>query len=228
VSGRAAVFLDRDGVLNELVADPRSHAMESPLRREHVSLIPGAAAAAARLARAGYALVCVTNQPAAAKGTASVEQLYEVHERVLELLDREGVSLDASRLCPHHPQGVLPALSGPCACRKPAPGMLLDVAAALELDLHASWMVGDTDVDVLAGARAGCGTALLLHPHSAHKRSGRVVPDFVDVDLHGAVDRLLDERDAHPGMSSAPLTAHREPSSTARRGSAQIVKRTTT
>jgi D-glycero-D-manno-heptose 1,7-bisphosphate phosphatase len=207
VSGRAAVFLDRDGVLNQLVEDPRSHAGESPLQREHVSLIPGAATAAAHLARAGYALVCVTNQPAAAKGTASVGELREVHDRVLELLDREGVSLDASRLCLHHPQGVLPALSGPCGCRKPAPGMLLDVAAALELDLSASWMVGDTDVDVLAGARAGCRTALLQHPHSAHKRSGRVIPDLLDVDLQGVADQLLGEQDMRTGMSSAPSAA---------------------
>jgi D-glycero-D-manno-heptose 1,7-bisphosphate phosphatase len=197
------VFLDRDGVLNNLVADPRSRLMESPLKREDVSLIAGAAPAASRLALAGYVLVCVTNQPAAAKGAVSVERLREVHDRVLELLGLEGVRLDASRLCLHHPQGVLPALSGPCTCRKPAPGMLLDAAAALELDLSASWMVGDTDVDVLAGARAGCRTALLLHPPSAHKRSGRVIPDLLDVDLHGVADRLLGERDVRPGMSSA-------------------------
>jgi D-glycero-D-manno-heptose 1,7-bisphosphate phosphatase len=191
VSGRPAVFLDRDGVLNQLVADPVSGAPESPLEVEGVRLLAGAPAAAARLAGAGFALVCVSNQPAAAKGTVTVARLRAVHSRVLELLGREGVSLDATRLCLHHPEGVVPALSGPCACRKPAPGMLLDAAAALELDLSASWMVGDADADVLAGAAAGCMTALVQHPHSSHKRSSRVGPDLLEIDLAGAVKRLL-------------------------------------
>jgi D-glycero-D-manno-heptose 1,7-bisphosphate phosphatase len=187
---RAAAFLDRDGVLNELVADPVSGAGESPLRVEDVRLIPGAAAAAACLARTGYALVCVSNQPAAAKGRISVAQLLAVHERVIELLAREGVTLDASRLCPHHTEGVVPELSEPCACRKPAPGMLLDAAAALGLDLGSSWMVGDTDADIAAGSAAGCRTLLIHHPGSVHKRLQVVIPDAVADSLADAVRRI--------------------------------------
>jgi D-glycero-D-manno-heptose 1,7-bisphosphate phosphatase len=175
---RRAAFLDRDGVLNELVTDPVSGAAESPLNVEDVRLIPGAAAAAACLARAGFALVCVSNQPAAAKGKVSVTKLCTVHARVTELLAQEGVTLAASRLCLHHEQGVIPALSGTCSCRKPAPGMLLEAAVALDLDLTSSWMVGDTDVDVLAGKAAGCRTLLICHPASVHKRLRRVEPDL--------------------------------------------------
>lgn len=168
--GPAAVFLDRDGVLNELVRDRVSGMCESPLRVADVRLVPGAAAAAARLARLGFALVCVSNQPAAAKGAASIAQLLAVHDRVVELLREQGVRLAASRLCMHHEHGVVPALSGPCDCRKPAPGMLLDAALALALDLRASWMVGDTDADIAAGKAAGCMTLLVRHPGSFHKR----------------------------------------------------------
>jgi D-glycero-D-manno-heptose 1,7-bisphosphate phosphatase len=193
---KPAAFLDRDGVLNELVADPSSGVPESPLKPADVRLIEGAAAAAARLQRAGFALVCVSNQPAAAKGIVSATQLLAVHARVVELLTAAGVTLAASRLCLHHELGVVPELSWPCACRKPAPGMLLDAAARLHLDLAASWMVGDTDADVLAGRAAGCGTVLLQHPASAHKRSCRVGPDLLDTDLSGAVTRLLGERGA--------------------------------
>ena len=107
---RAATFLDRDGVLNELVVDPRSGLAESPLEVEDVRLIPGAAAAAGRLTQAGYALVCVSNQPAAAKGRVSLAQLCAVHSRVTDLLAEEGVVLDASRLCVHHAHGVVPEL----------------------------------------------------------------------------------------------------------------------
>jgi D-glycero-D-manno-heptose 1,7-bisphosphate phosphatase len=176
---KVAVFLDRDGVLNELVADPASGAPESPLTLAQVRLVPGAAAAAAGLARAGYLLVCVSNQPAAAKGRVSVAQLLAVHDRVSALLAQEGVVLSASRLCLHHERGVVPELSGPCDCRKPAPGMLLDAAASLEVDLSASWMVGDTDADIRAGRAAGCRTLLIRNPASVHKRLQAIGADAV-------------------------------------------------
>jgi len=185
------VFLDRDGVLNQLVADGVDGNSESPLQIEAVRLIPGAAAAAVRLAEHGYTLVCVSNQPAAAKGAASVEQLLAVHARVTGLLESEGVTLTDSRLCLHHEQGVIPELSGPCACRKPAPGMLLDAAATLDLELARSWMVGDTDADIEAGKAAGCRTLLILNPASAHKRLGVVDPDMVAVSLADGVQAII-------------------------------------
>jgi D-glycero-D-manno-heptose 1,7-bisphosphate phosphatase len=194
VGGRAAVFLDRDGVLNELVPDPISGMQESPLTLADVRLIAGAAPAAAHLARAGFALVCVTNQPAAAKGAVSVARLMAVHERVLELLLREGVTLAGSRICLHHDRGVVPALSRPCACRKPAPGMLLSAAAALDLDLPACWMVGDTDSDVLAGRAAGCRTLLIRYPGSDHKRLQEVNPDAIAGSLSDGIATICASR----------------------------------
>jgi D-glycero-D-manno-heptose 1,7-bisphosphate phosphatase len=187
-----AVFLDRDGVLNELTPDLLSGERESPLALADVRLIPGAATAARDLARAGFTLVCVSNQPAAAKGKTTVERLQTVHERVLELLARRRARLDASLLCPHHPDALAIALSGPCRCRKPQPGMLLDAAAELGLDLGASWMVGDTDADVQAGRDAGCRTVLLEYPGSLHKRSSRARPDLRAADLAHAAAMLLD------------------------------------
>jgi D-glycero-D-manno-heptose 1,7-bisphosphate phosphatase len=194
VSGRPAAFLDRDGTLNEFVPDPGSGLPESPLRAADVRLIEGAGAAARQLAQAGFALVCVSNQPAAAKAKVSLEQLLAVHERVLELLREEGVQLDAFRLCLHHPQGVVPELSRPCRCRKPAPGMLLDAAEELGLDLASSWMLGDTDSDVVAAHAAGCRAVLIEHPGSAHKRADDATPDLVASDLADGVAQLLDQR----------------------------------
>ena len=190
MSGRPAVFLDRDGVLNEIVPNGLGVA-ESPLQPGDVRLIDGAAAGVRELARAGYALACVSNQPAAAKGEVSVEQLRMVHRRVIELLAWEGATLDASRLCLHHPDGVVAELTGSCACRKPAPGMLLDAALELSVNLSSSWMVGDTDADVLAGRAAGCGTVLIEHPGSAHKRSRGTRPDLLAANLADATSRLL-------------------------------------
>jgi D-glycero-D-manno-heptose 1,7-bisphosphate phosphatase len=191
VSGSPAVFLDRDGVLNELVCDPGSGARESPLKVEDVRLVEGIATVG-RLTRAGLALVCISNQPAAAKGTVSIQQLYAVHLRVVELLARAGVCLAASRLCLHHPEGVVPELSGPCSCRKPAPGMLTEAAAVLKLDLRSAWMVGDTDADMGAGKAAGCRTALIDYPGSAHKRNKQMHPDIRAPTLVDAVAKVLD------------------------------------
>lgn len=190
---RAAAFLDRDGVLNELVPDPDSGFAESPLSVEQVRLIPGAAAAAACLAEAGFTLVCVSNQPAAAKGKVSVASLLAVHEQVIALLEREGVTFAAWRLCLHHPRGVVPGLSRACACRKPAPGMLLDAAGALGLDLASSWMVGDTDADVQAGRAAGCRTLSINNPASFHKRLQVTNADLTADSLTHGVQKLMSQ-----------------------------------
>lgn len=187
----AAIFVDRDGVINELVADPATGRPESPVRIADVALLDGAAAALHRLTRPGWRLVGVSNQPAAAKGTASLAEVEAVQARVLALLDAEGVRFDDFRLCLHHPDGVVPGLAGECDCRKPAPGLLLSAANALDIDLTASWMIGDTDADVLAGLRAGCRTVLIEHPDSAHKRSGWVRPDVAVPNLARAADIIL-------------------------------------
>jgi len=193
LSRRPAAFLDRDGVLNALVPDPASGRPESPLRPEDVRLLPGAAAAALRLASAGFALVGVSNQPAAAKGTISLGQLAAVQERVLELLAAEGVRFDGFYLCRHHPDAVLAELRGPCDCRKPAPGMLLEAAAELDLDLERSWMIGDTDADVGAARAAGCHAALVENPGSVHKR-GAATADLRAADLTAAVAAIVGPR----------------------------------
>lgn len=191
MSPRRAAFLDRDGVLNALVSDPVSAYPESPLDPSEVRLLPGVAAAARQLAGAGFLLVGVSNQPAAAKGKVSLERLLAVQERVLELLASEGARFDDFRLCLHHPEGVVPDLSGTCDCRKPAPGMLLDAAAELGLDLAASWLIGDTDADIAAGRAAGCHTALIEQPDSAHKRHGACGEDLRARDLPQAVAVIL-------------------------------------
>jgi D-glycero-D-manno-heptose 1,7-bisphosphate phosphatase len=185
-----AVFVDRDGVINELVTDPRSGLPESPLQPDDVAIIDGAASALNRLRAAGYLLVGVSNQPAAAKGLVGLEELEVVHERVLKLLERDGVAFDRFSVCFHHPEGVVPGLTRTCSCRKPAPGMLTAAARDLGLDLARSWMVGDTDSDVAAGTAAGVHTVLIENPASAHKREGRGA-DAIATDLAAAAEVIL-------------------------------------
>jgi D-glycero-D-manno-heptose 1,7-bisphosphate phosphatase len=191
VTSRRAVFLDRDGTINALVTDPVSARPESPLRVEDVQLIPGAAAAARRLIEAGWVLVGISNQPAAAKGTVTLAQLAAIQARVIDLMAAEGVAFTDFRICKHHPRGIVPGLSGSCDCRKPKPGLLLEAASANQIGLSASWMIGDSDADVLAGQAAGCRTVLLEHPPSAHRRSDAVNPTVVMPELGAATRWIL-------------------------------------
>jgi D-glycero-D-manno-heptose 1,7-bisphosphate phosphatase len=184
-----AAFIDRDGVINGGVPDPESGLPESPLHPDQVRLLPGVGPALRELAAAGYLLVGASNQPAAAKGKVSLEELLAVQQRVLELLAAEGAYFDDFKLCLHHPEAVVESLGGSCACRKPAPGMLLEAAAELSIDLANSWMIGDTDADVGAGRNAGCRTVLVEYQGSSHKR-GAAEPDLRAPDLPGAVTAI--------------------------------------
>jgi D-glycero-D-manno-heptose 1,7-bisphosphate phosphatase len=145
---RPAVFLDRDGVLIEEVgylADPCQ-----------VVLIPGAGPAIASLNRAGIPVVVVTNQAGIARGYLSESRLAEIHGRLEALLAAEGARIDAIYYCPHHPTDGVAPYRLQCSCRKPQPGMLLQAATDLGIDLPRSSMIGDKAVDLEAGARAGC------------------------------------------------------------------------
>jgi D-glycero-D-manno-heptose 1,7-bisphosphate phosphatase len=169
--GRQALFVDRDGVLNEPVWDEHTQTRESPLAVVDVLLAPGAAEAVKTGVAAGMVVVVVSNQPSAAKGVVSRDVLEAVHQQVLKLLEAEGARVAASYICWHHPEGTDQALGHECDCRKPAPGLLLRAASDLNLDLAASWLVGDTDADVGAAAAAGlAGVVIVDHQGSAHRR----------------------------------------------------------
>ena len=168
----AAVFLDRDGVINRGVMDEELGEYESPYRADDVALEDGAVEGLRSLGALGVPLIVASNQPSAAKGRVRLAELWEVHGRVVELLGAEGVALDDWRYCFHHPTGKVPQLSGPCPCRKPLPGLLRAAAERHGIDLERSWMIGDTDRDIGAGRAAGTLTVLVENPHSAHKRQG--------------------------------------------------------
>lgn len=190
-----AAFLDRDGLVTALVPDPQSGLPESPNHLSELRLLPGAAAAINALHEGGYLVVCVTNQPSAAKEKTTAGELLAIQAQVEARLAPDGAFFDDTEICLHHPEGSDPALTVTCACRKPAPGMLLAAAARLGIDLAASWMVGDSDTDVLAGQRAGCRTLLVEHAASAHRRSSSAAPDGHVEDLAAAVRVLLAVRD---------------------------------
>ena len=152
-----AVFLDRDGTINKYVGFLRNI--------DDMELLPGAAEAIRQINKSGYLAIVVTNQPVIARGEVTVPELQEIHNKLETLLGREGAYLDAIYYCPHHPdkgfEGEIPELKFDCDCRKPKPGLLLRAAKDYNIDLAASWMVGDRESDIKAGIAAGCKTALV-------------------------------------------------------------------
>ena len=174
MSGRGAVFLDRDGVL---IATTEDGGVPRPAARlEDVAVLPGAAEACAELRRAGLLLICVSNQPDIARGRADRATVAAINDLLLQRL-----GLDDVLVCPHDD-------ADGCACRKPLPGMLHDAAQRWSIDLDRSVMVGDRWRDVDAGRRAGCRTVFIDH-HYLERRPAS--PDHVAPSLAGAVEWIL-------------------------------------
>jgi len=208
-----AVFLDRDGTVSEEIGYIGPEAMAK------YALIPGAAEGIRRLRAAGYLAVLVTNQSGVARGYYAEAQVHAVHARLAELLAGQGTALDMVRYCPHHPRPLsapdngemapgmraaqpVAAVAVGCACRKPKPGMALDAARELGLDLAQSWVVGDKAADLGLAANAGCRGILVLTGYGvstlAKLRAEGREPAWVARDLAQAAEMILaqDREDA--------------------------------
>lgn len=158
---KKAAFLDRDGVLNEIVYNEDAEQLDSPLKISELKLLPGAAEAVRRLKADGYYVFVVTNQPAAAKGKTSLGTLWDINKRLLELIP----DIDDVFMCPHHPKGDSRSrekeLIGPCKCRKPGTGMIDEACARYAIDRDSSFMAGDSYTDIECGRRAGLKTVFI-------------------------------------------------------------------
>ena len=147
MSLRPAVFLDRDGTLNEDTGYVH--------RWEDFRWLPGAKAAIRRLNDNGVYVFVVTNQSGVARGMFGEDAVTALHEKMREDLRASGAGIDDFRYCPHHPDAAVGAYRRACTCRKPAPGMILDLIAQWPVDPAASIMVGDKESDAAAGRAAG-------------------------------------------------------------------------
>jgi D-glycero-D-manno-heptose 1,7-bisphosphate phosphatase len=159
------VLLDRDGTINAKAPD--GEYVEAP---EALELLPGAAAAVARLNRAKVPVAVVTNQRGVALGRMSIDDLNRVHAAMAAGLAAQGAHVDGLYVCPH--------ATGTCTCRKPEPDMLLDALRDFGVAAEDAVMIGDSDSDVEAGIRAGTATI-------------RLDPGGETPDLAAFVDRLL-------------------------------------
>lgn len=174
---RAAIFLDRDGVINKDV-----DLIESPERFE---LLPGAAEAIKLINKSEYLAIVVTNQPVIARNLCDFADLQEIHNKMETLLGQERAFVDAIYFCPHHPDKGYPEerveYKIDCACRKPKPGMLLQAAQDYNIDISRSYIIGDRETDIQAGQAAGVKEAILVEQN-------------LEYNLLRAVEKILEHR----------------------------------
>jgi len=174
MSSRAA-FLDRDGVINR-----KALGNGYVTCWEEIHFLPGIAEAVVLFNQAGFRVIIVSNQRCIAKGLITMQAMNAIHRQMCDWFAAAGARIDGVYCCPH---GTQP----PCNCRKPAPGLLLTAAREHEIDLNASWMIGDSDIDVEAGRNAGCKTARLLQRNELATSS----PDVTATSLLAAANLIL-------------------------------------
>ncbi|MCF2444413.1 HAD-IIIA family hydrolase [Dyadobacter sp. CY345] len=184
---RPAIFLDRDGVLNEEVDNLR--------RIEDFKMLPGVAEAIRLINQSEYLAIVITNQPGIAKGFLSFEKLKEVHNLLETTLGREKAFLNQVYFCPHHADkgfdGEIAELKVSCECRKPAIGMILQAEKEYNIDLSRSFFIGDTTTDIKTALNAGLTSILVETGYGGNDNRYRVIPDFVASNLGQAVDWIL-------------------------------------
>lgn len=182
-----AIFLDRDGTINEYVSFLR--------RTEQFRLLPRVTEAIRKINVSPYLAIVATNQPVIARGEVSFEELEEIHKKMEVELGRGGAYLDDIFFCPHHPHkgfpGEVSELKIDCACRKPKPGMLLRAAEKYNIDLSSSWYVGDTTMDAQTGTNAGTRTILVRTGEAGLDGKYDAQPDYIAKDLLDAVAYIL-------------------------------------
>lgn len=174
-----AVFLDRDGTINKYVGFLTDI--------NQFELIENVSEAVKKINDSGYLAIVISNQPVIARGEVSLDELNEIHNKMETLLGADGAYLDAVYFCPHHPHkgfaGERAEYKIECECRKPKAGMLWEAAQKFNIDLSQSWMVGDSENDILCGRNAGCNTAYIGNDSRA---------DVCGKDLADCINQILD------------------------------------
>jgi len=182
-----AVFIDRDGTLNEL----KGHIN----RAEDLALLPGASAAIKRLNSEEFRVVVVTNQPVIARGECDERGLAEIHAKLETALGLDGAYLDAIYYCPHHPDrgfpGEVAELKFDCTCRKPGTAMVDEAVSTLNIDLARSWMIGDSTADIAMAKQAGLRSVLVATGEAGRDGKWQAEPTLRASNLSEAVDRIL-------------------------------------
>lgn len=183
----AAIFLDRDGVINRNVFYEDTGSWESPRQPNDFKLHKRVIPALQKLQATGFQLFLVSNQPNVAKRKSSLKELHAVHNKLLYQMHTEKIKFEEYFYCFHHPNGIVAEYSGACQCRKPSPYFLLQAAKRYNLNLSNAWMVGDRDSDIECGRRAGARTIRITSDHPTNRKND-VYAEYTAIDLFDAVE----------------------------------------
>jgi len=159
--GNKAVFLDRDGVITEIIYHKEMGIIDSPFHVDQIKLLPDVGKAINNFHNLGYKVIIVSNQPVIAKNHFEMNTFNQMKEKVKTELIKQAASVDAEYYCLHHPEGIIKDYTMVCSCRKPKPGLILKAADEHNINLSESWMIGDGITDIIAGSQAGCKTILI-------------------------------------------------------------------
>ncbi len=187
------VFIDRDGVILKNIYYSDSDSWEAPRRPAQFELHNNALEALNMLYQGGHKLFLVSNQPNAATGKSSKEDLKLIHQYLVSALTKYQIQFTEFFYCCHHPQGKDPELGIICNCRKPEPYFLLKASITYSFNLAHSWMIGDRETDIQCGKAAGSRTIKIFadHPSSA---SGMAGADYQAKDLMEAAKIVLSKK----------------------------------
>jgi D-glycero-D-manno-heptose 1,7-bisphosphate phosphatase len=185
-----AVFLDRDGTINEQMG------YVNHIERFH--LLPRVGEAIRLLNEHGWKVVVITNQSGVARGYFPESLVHQVHQKMQDLLKGEGAYLDGIYYCPHHPDEGIPPYRQKCRCRKPATGLIEDAVKDMDLDCSQSYMIGDRGMDVEFARKVGTKAILVLTGYGKGEweyfgGQWEVKPDYVAEDLLAAVHWILQQ-----------------------------------
>lgn len=195
-----AVFLDRDGVINELVYYPEHGIIDSPFTVQQFKLRPGVAQAIRLFNQKGFRVIVISNQPGVAKNHFTLETLRAMDAKMKAEMGAQDAVLDGIYYCLHHPDGENGDYRTNCNCRKPKPGLLLQAAKAFDLYLGQCYMVGDGLIDIKAGKNAGCKTLLIgrMKCELCDLMEGeKVRPDAIAGDLSSVAEKIFKWEDGH-------------------------------
>ncbi|HUL00071.1 MAG TPA: HAD-IIIA family hydrolase, partial [Nitrospirota bacterium] len=198
---RPAIFMDRDGTIVKKIDLLR--------REEELTIYPFSAQAIRRINNSNYLAILITNQPVIARNLCTPNELKMIHNKLETLLGQEKAYLNDICYCPHHPDGGYPgensALKIDCECRKPKTGMIQYAAERYNIDLKASWMIGDTTADIQTGINAGQKTILVRTGDAGKDQKWRIDPDYTFDDVEQAIDFILMSRDLYSSYIRAIL-----------------------
>jgi D-glycero-D-manno-heptose 1,7-bisphosphate phosphatase len=185
-----AVFLDRDGVINEMVFRKDRNEYEPPHSIDELKLFSSTIESLKLLQDNSFFLFLVSNQPDYAKGKCTLEDLYAVHKKLDEIFSENKIIFKEYYYCYHHPNGVVKEYSYECECRKPKPYFVKKAVTEYNINVEASWLVGDRDTDIICGHTVGL-KSILIENDNSKEYQGKSKPDLIFKNLYEATKNII-------------------------------------